>query len=181
MKYISIIGIGQNPVGEHWIRSLWHLAYDDLSLAMRDAGVERIDALYVGNMLSGEISGQAHLGALVADFAGMRGIEAVKVEAACASGATAFRQGLMGVASGYQDVVAVVGVEKMTDDVGSKLTAGLASAADADYETVHGVTFVALNPLIMRRYMHEYGLSHDDFANFRVNAHANRANHPNTM
>ena len=50
------------------------------------------DALYVGNMLSGEISGQAHLGALIADFSGLRGIEAFKVEAACASAAVAFRR-----------------------------------------------------------------------------------------
>ncbi len=168
-------------MGEHWDKSLRHLAYEALSAAMRDAGVERVDAIYVGNMLSGEISGQAHLGPLVADFAGLRGVEAVKVEAACASAAAAFRMGLMGVASGFQDVVAVVGVEKMTDDVGSKLTAGLASAADADYETVHGVTFVALNALIMQRYMHEYGLTKADFANFSVNAHANAANNPNAM
>ncbi len=181
MRDISIIGIGQTPVGEHWGRSLRHLAYDALHLAMKDAGVERVDALYVGNMLSGEISGQAHIGPLIADFAGLRGIEAVKIEAACASGAAAFRQGVIGVASGYQDVVAVVGVEKMTDDVGSRLTAGLASAADADYETVHGLTFVALNALIMQRYMHQYGLSKADFANFSVNAHANGANNPNAM
>ena len=43
--------------------------------------------------------------------------------------------------------VIALGVEKMTDDVGSKLTAGLASAADADYEVIHGVSFVALNAL----------------------------------
>lgn len=181
MRDVSIIGIGQSPVGEHWEKSIRQLSYDALSAAMHDAGVERVDAIYVGNMLSGEISGQSHLGALVADFAGMRGTEAVKVEAACASGSAAFRQGIMGVASGYQDVVAVVGIEKMTDDVGSKLTAGLAAAADADYETVHGLTFVALNALIMQRYMHEYKLRKEDFANFSVNAHANGANNPNAM
>lgn len=181
MRDVSIIGIGQTPVGEHWDKSLRHLAFDALSAAMQDASVAKVDAIYVGNMLSGEISGQAHLGALIADFAGLRGIEAVKVEAACASAAAAFRLGLMGVASGYQDMVAVVGIEKMTDDVGSKLTSGLASAADADYETVHGVTFPSLNALIMRRYMHEYGLAKEDFANFSVNAHANGANNPNAM
>ncbi|MFQ5575703.1 MAG: thiolase domain-containing protein [Anaerolineae bacterium] len=173
--------MGQTPVGEHWDKRLRHLAYEALSAAMRDAGVERVDAIYAGNMLSGEISGQAHLGPLVADFAGLRGVEAVKVEAACASAAAAFRMGLMGIASGFQNVVAVVGVEKMTDDVGSKLTAGLASAADADYETVHGVTFVALNALIMQRYMYEYALTKADFVNFSVNAHANGANNPNAM
>jgi acetyl-CoA C-acetyltransferase len=148
---------------------------------MRDAGIERADALYVGNMLSGEISGQAHLGALIADFAGMRGIEAIKVEAACASAAAAFRQAYIGVASGLQDIVIALGVEKMTDDVGSKLTAGLASASDADYEVIHGVSFVALNALVMQRYMHEYKVTREDFAGFSVNAHTNGAGNPNAM
>jgi acetyl-CoA C-acetyltransferase len=160
---------------------LRHLAYDALAAAMKDANLERADALYVGNMLSGEISGQAHLGPLVADFAGLRGVEAVKVEAACASAAAAFRQAYIGVASGLQDIVIALGVEKMTDDVGSRLTAGLASAADADYEVIHGVTFVALNALIMQRYMHEYEVNREDFAGFAITAHANGAGNPNAM
>lgn len=179
MREVSIIGIGQTPVGEHWSRSLRHLGYDALAAAMRDAGVERADALYVGNMLSGEISGQAHLGPLIADFAGLRGIEAVKVEAACASAAAAFRQAYITVASGIHDIVIALGVEKMTDDVGSKLTSGLASAADADYEVIHGISFVALNALIMQRYLYEYKLTREDFAGFAINAHANGAGNPN--
>ncbi len=179
MRDVSIIGIGQTPVGEHWGRSLRHLAYDALAAAMRDARVERADALYVGNMLSGEISGQAHLGALIADFAGLRGIEAVKVEAACASAAAAFRQAYIAVAGGLQDIVMALGVEKMTDDVGSQLAAGLASAADADYEVIHGITFVALNALVMQRYMFENNLTREAFANFAINAHANGTGNPN--
>jgi acetyl-CoA C-acetyltransferase len=80
VRDVSIIGIGQTQVGEHWELSLRHLAYKALAAAMQDAGIERADALYVGNMLSGEISGQSHLGPLIADFAGLRGIEAVKIE-----------------------------------------------------------------------------------------------------
>ena len=104
MRDVSIIGIGQTPVGEHWDRSLRHLAYDALIAAMRDANVERADALYVGNMLSGEISGQAHLGPLIADFAGLRGIEAVTVEAAGASGGVALRQAYL-AAPRHADIV----------------------------------------------------------------------------
>ncbi|HRV90986.1 MAG TPA: thiolase domain-containing protein [Anaerolineae bacterium] len=181
MRDVSIIGIGQTPVGEHWGRSLRHLAYDAVAAAMRNANIERADALYVGNMLSGEISGQSHLGTLIADFAGLRGIEAVKVEAACASAAAAFRQAYIGVASGLQDIVIAVGVEKMTDDVGTQLSAGLAGAADADYEVIHGITFVALNALIMKRYMHEYNVAREDFAGFAINAHANAAANNNAM
>jgi acetyl-CoA C-acetyltransferase len=181
MRDVAIIGIGQTIVGEHWDRGLRHMAYDALAAALKDAKIERADALYVGNMLSGEISGQAHLGALIADFSGLRGIEAIKVEAACASAAAAFRQAYMGVASGLQDIVIALGVEKMTDDVGSALTAGLASAADADYEVIHGITFVALNALIMQRYMYEYNLTREDFAGFAINAHANGVGNPKAM
>jgi acetyl-CoA C-acetyltransferase len=148
---------------------------------MQDAGVERADALYVGNMLSGEISGQSHLGPLIADFAGLRGIEAIKVEGACGSGAAAVRMGYLAVASGLQDIVICAAVEKMTDDVGGRLTSGLAQAADADYEVVHGISFVALNALLMRRYMYVYDVAHEDFAGFSINAHANAVGNPNAM
>ncbi len=181
MRDVSIIGIGQTPVGEHWNRSLRHLAYDAIAAAMQDAGIERADALYVGNMLSGEISGQSHLGPLIADFAGLRGIEAVKIEGACAGGAAAVRIGYLAVASGLQDIVICAGVEKMTDEVGSRLTSALAQAADADHETVHGISFVALNALLMRRYMYEYGVRHEDFAGFAINSHANAVGNPNAM
>jgi len=110
MRDVSIIGIGQTPVGEHWDKSLRMLAYGALNAAMHDARLERVDALYVGNMLSGELTKQEHLGALIADFAGQRGIEAMKIEAACGSAGAAFRVGYAMVAGGVQDVVAVMGV-----------------------------------------------------------------------
>ena len=46
-------------------------------------------------------------------------------------------------------------LEKMTDTVGQDTTAGLAMAADAEYESVHGVSFVGLNALVMQRYQYE--------------------------
>jgi acetyl-CoA C-acetyltransferase len=181
MRDVFVIGIGQTPIGEWWDRSLRHLAYDALKAAIEDAAIERPDALYVGNMLAGQLSRQAHLGALIADFCGWRGIEAVTVEAACASGGAAFQAGLRAVASGAVETSAVVGVEKMTDGIGSAITGALATAADADYEIVHGVTFAALNALVMQRYIHEYDVCHDDFAPFSINAHRNAVDNPNAM
>ena len=181
MRDVAIIGVGQTKVGEHWDISLRHLALEALQAAMTDAGVAQADALYVGNMLSGELTGQEHLGALVADFAGLRGIEAFKIEAACGSGAAALRMGYIAVAGGLADIVVVVGVEKMTDTLGPDATSALAMAADADYEAAQGVSFVAINALLMRRYMHEYGYDHQDFAPFAVNAHRNGANNPYAM
>jgi acetyl-CoA C-acetyltransferase len=181
MRDVAIIGIGQTPVGEHWQTSIRHLMLGAGLNALKDANVAKVDAVYVGNMLSGELSGQSHLGALAVDFMGMSGVEALKVEAACASGAAALRVGYLAVGSGTIDLALVLGVEKMTDTSGRETTAALARAADAEYEVSQGISFVALNALLMRRYMHEFGWRREDFANFAVNAHANGVNNPNAM
>lgn len=181
MRPVHIVGIGQTPVGEQWERSLRHIAHDAVIPALRDAGLERADALYVGNMLSGELVGQEHLGALIADFVGLRGIEAYKIEAACGSGGAALRTGYMAVAGGIHDVVVVAGVEKMTDTIGKDTTAGLAMASDQEFEAAEGVSFVALNALLMRRYMYEFDVQHAAFGHFAVNAHRNAAGNPNAM
>jgi len=181
LRDVSIIGIGQTPVGELWDKSLRHLAHDAIMAALRDAGVKRPDALYIGNMLSGQLAEQEHLGPLVADFIGLHGIEAFKIEAACGSGAAALRVGHMAVAGGLHDLVIVCGLEKMTDATGADTTAGLAMAADQEYEVTHGLSFVALNALLMRRYMYEYGVKHEEFAGFSVNAHRNGAGNPHAM
>jgi len=181
MRDVAIIGAGQIPVGEHWTTSLRHLMLGAAQNAMQDAGVGSVDALYVGNMLAGEMLGQSHLGALAADFLGLRGIEALRVEAACASGAAALRVGYLAVASGAANIVLALGVEKMTDTSGQETTAALTAAADAEFEVSQGISFVALNALLMQRYMHVYGWKREDFANFAINAHANGANNPFAM
>ncbi len=181
MRQVAILGVGLVPVREHWELSIRDLAVEAGRAAMEDAGVEKIDALYVGNMTSGSINQQRQLGALVADFLGQRGVEAVRMEAACGSAGSAMRQGILAVASGDYDAVLAIGVEKMTETPGADTTTALVGAADAEYEAIHGVSFVGLNALIMRRYMHEYGYQQQDFAPFAINAHANGAHNPYAM
>ncbi len=178
MRKVAILGIGQTVIGEQWEKSLREIGGEAALAAMHDAGVERVDALYVGNMLSPLIDAQNQLGTYFADWIGLWHQEAVKVEAACGSGAAALRAGLMAVSSGEIDSALVMGVEKMTDKAGHDVTAALATAADADYEVEQGVSFVGLNALIMKRYMHEYGWKHADFAPFSINAHANAMYNP---
>ncbi len=180
-RNVSVIGVGQSPVGEHWTLSLRHLALEAIQAAMQDATVKRVGALFVGNMLAGALSRQQHLGALLADFVGMRGIEAVAVEAADASGGAAFRQALLAVQSGAIDLALVVGVEKMTDTVGPNVAAAQTITTDADHESVHGLTAAAAGGLLMRRYMHENDVRLEDLAGFSVNAHANGAGNPFAM
>jgi acetyl-CoA C-acetyltransferase len=178
MRQVAILGIGQIKVDEHWDLSLRELGGNAAFAAMQDAGMEKVDALYVGNMLSPMVSAQNQLGAFFSDWVGLWGQESVKVEAACASGAAAFRAGLMAVGSGDLDSALVVGVEKMTDKAGREVTAALATAADADYEVEQGISFVGINALVMRRYMFEYGWKHEDFAPFSINAHTNALHNP---
>lgn len=182
MRQVAVIGIGQTNIGELWDHSLRSLAGDALQDAMRDAGLERRpDALFVSNMMASMLSNQTHLATVIADYVGWLGIEASTVEAACASGGAAFQTAVRAIASGAIDVAAVCGVEKMTESLPNITFKALATAADADYESIHGITFVGLNALIMRRYMHEYGISHDAFAPFAINAHGNASNNPNAM
>jgi acetyl-CoA C-acetyltransferase len=178
MREVAIIGIGQTPIAEHWDESLRYLAAEAIHTALVDAGRNNTEALFVGNMLSGSLNQQENLGVLISDWVGLRFIETQKVEVACASGAAAFRSAMIAVASGEIDSAIAVGVEKMTDSKPSEVTSALATAADADWESAQGLTFVAINALIMKRYMYQYGWKHADFAQFSVNAHANAVHNP---
>jgi len=179
MREVAIIGIGQTPVAEQWEKSIREIAGDALLHALADAGKETVDGIFVGNMLSGILSNQENLGTLIADWVGLRGVEAVKIEAACGSGAAAVRMGTLAVASGMMDCVVAMGVEKMSETPMPETTAALATAADADFEADEGISFVGLNALIMRRYLYEYKWKHTDFGPFSINAHANALNNPN--
>ena len=181
MTEVVIAGIGQTEVGEHWEISLRDLAFDAIQGALQDSGGLRPQALFVGNMLAPNLSNQAHLGALLSDYAGLTGIEAVTIEAAGASGGAALRQGYMAVASGMVNAALVVGVEKFTDKIGPDVDSALATTFDSDFEAVQGITATAQAALLMRRYMHENDVPNHGFAGFAVTAHANGAGNPCAM
>jgi len=181
MRQVAIIGIGQVPVREHWDNGIRELSVKAILNAMDDADIKQVDALYIGNMLGSYLSDQSNLGALVAEYAGLNVQESLSVEAACGSAAAAFRQAVIAVASGKIDTAVAVGVEKLTEHSDVAPSNGLATAADADYEAAMGLSFVSINALLMRRYMHEYGCNKSDFAGFVINAHKNALHNKNAM
>lgn len=181
MTDVIIAGIGQTRVGEFWDISLRSLAVRAILAAIKDSGGLRPQALYAGNILAANLSRQAHLGTLLADFSGLVGIEAETLEAAGASGAAALRQGYLAVASGLVDVALVVGVEKYTDVIGPEIEAALATTTDSDFEAIHGLTPTSQAALLMRRYQHEFDLPPNGLAEFVLTAHANGAGNPNAM
>src|SRR5215217_1327572 len=181
MTEVVISGIGQTEVGEHWDMGLRELAFAAIQAAVKDSGGLKPQSLFVGNMLAPNLSNQAHLGVLLADYAGLLGIEAVTIEAAGASGGAALRQGFLAVASGMVDVALVVGVEKFTDKVGSDVDTALATTSDSDFEAIQGMTPTTQAALLMKRYMHEYDVPSDGFAGFALTAHANGMGNPCAM
>ena len=185
MGDVVIIGVGQTPVGEHWEISLRSLAARAVQAVRLDArqsapGLEP-GALYIGNFLAPVATNQTNLGALVTENLGLTGIESYTVEAAEASGAAAFRQGYLAVASGYVDCAVVLGVEKCTDAIGAQLEAAASQGTDYEYEAVYGLTATAQAALLMQRYLHEHGLGHSALAGFPILAHTNAVNNPNAM
>lgn len=175
MRAVSIIGVGCTRFGERWDSSLRDLVVETGIAAIEDAGVagEAIDALYVGNMSGGRFVEQEHIGALIADYAGLSRlhIPSTRVEAACASGGLALREAFLAVASGYADIVIAAGVEKMTDVSSGVAADALAAAADREWECFFGATFPALYAMIARLHMRRYGTTREQLAQVAVKNH----------
>lgn len=178
MRDVSIVGIGQVPVQKAYEQSLQQLGATAVKRAMADAGIETIDALYAGNMLSDELQNQKHMAALIADEAGLFGIEALQVRAATASGAAALRMAYLAVASGEVDVAVAVGVEKMSE---GSVTPALAKALHAKQEVAVGATLISKNAELMRLYAERYHMPEDGLVNFAINAHQNALTNPNAL
>lgn len=174
MRPVSVVGTAQVPVRKEYGEGLRELGASAVRSALADAGAERADALYLGNMLADELQGQKHLAALVADAAGLRGIEALQIRAATASGAAALRVAYLAVASGAADLVVAAGVEKMSAPT---VTSVLAKALDAQREVPDGATLIGHNARLMQWYQEQYHPPDGALARFSVNAHQNaRAN-----
>jgi acetyl-CoA C-acetyltransferase len=182
MRDVAVIGIGCTKFGEWWDRSFRNLIVEAGVQAIEDANLagEQIDAMYVGNMSAGRFIEQEHIGALIADYAGLAAehIPATRVEAACASGGLAFRDAVTAVASGMSDIVVAAGVEKMTDVDTSASTDALAGAADREWEGFVGATFPGLYAMIATDYMHRYPLTREQLAQVAVKNHYNGARNP---
>jgi acetyl-CoA C-acetyltransferase len=183
MRKVYVVGVGQVPVSKQGQERGRYMAARAITAALGEARLEprEVTALIVGNMMSGMLAQQQQLGALFADVAGLRGVEAATVEAACGSGAAAARWGYMCVAGGFHDVAVVCGMERMTHAPKETTTASLATAADWELEGCMGESFLSLNATLMSSYMKAWGVGARDFAHFAINAHRNALGNPNAL
>jgi acetyl-CoA C-acetyltransferase len=183
MRSVSIIGYGITKFGEHWMESFRELVAKAGIMALQDSGLEGddIEAIYGGCMASGRFIAQEHIGALIADQLGLNPIPSTRLEAACASGGVALRTGFLSVASGAYDVVAVGGIEKMTEVSTEEAAIALGGAGDQETELFHGASFPALYALMARKHMEKFGTTEEQMAAAAVKNHKNAMGNPNAQ
>ena len=180
MRPVAVIGVGKTPFGAFADRDLRSLAVEAGEKCLKDSGVAPagIESFYLGNFAGPSFAGQSHLAPFVSTALGIRGVPATRVEAACASGGSAFFHAWLEVAAGIHDLVMVVGVEKMTSQSTARVSEILAQAGDCGGEMLAGNTFASLFAMIARRHMYEFGTKREHLAAVAVKNHANGALNP---
>jgi len=178
---IYVAGVATTKFGELWDVSPRMLAREAVTGALSDAGlsVGDVDALFVGNMLSGLLGRQEHLGAFFAEELGMK-TPAFKVEGACASGGLALHNAINSILAGQYATVLVLGVEKMTDHKPEDVATALMGAG-SDEERAAGATFPGLYALLARVHMEEYGTTEEEMASVAVKNHEHAHLNPNAQ
>ncbi len=168
---VAILGAATTKFGELWNISPRALINEAVAGALTQShlALADINAIFVGNMLSGILGGQEHLGAFVAEELGVH-IPAFKIEGACASGGLAVHLAVNSILSTSYQKVLVVGVEKMTDHKPEETTLALMGAG-SDEERTAGATFPSLYALIARAHMKEYGTTEEQMAAVSVKNH----------
>jgi len=163
MRDVAIIGAGMIPFGRRDEDSLLDLlAYSSLK-ALDDAGLgdKGVDAVYVANMGAGILQHQTSVASALVDRLGLLPAAADAVENGPASGASAIKNGLLAVASGYYDLVLVAGGEKMREVVGWKATDFVATMTHPEVEYPYGITLPGMAGMFTRLYMEKYGLTRE--------------------
>ena len=180
MRSVSIVGTGLTAFGEHWEKNFKELIAEAGVKAIEDSGLHRkdIEAVYGGCMASGRFIGQEHIGALIADQLGLNPIPATRLEAACASGGVALGNGYLAIAGGMYDIVAVGGIEKMTEVSTEDAGFALGGAGDQETELFMGASFPALYALMARAHMEKFGTTEEQLAQVAVKNHKNAEHNP---
>ena len=178
---IVIAGIGLVPVGEHWDTTLRGLGSKAIREALADSGGLAPQGLFAGNAFASILTHQTNLAALLADEAGLTGIEASAFEAAGASGGAAVRAAYLAVKSGFLDTAVAIGIEKITENTGTKAAQTQDLMLNYEYETMAGMTIPSGAALLARRYLVEYGLERGVLDCMSLNAYNQACGNPDAF
>jgi acetyl-CoA acetyltransferase len=173
---VWIAGTGMTRFGRR-DESLPDLIAEAGLAALRDAGIERPDALVVAAMNPEEFTGAGNYGSLINTYLGLAQVPTVRVETATSSGMAAVYAGFADIAAGLHRTVLVVGGEKMSHIPTPRVSEIIGRSIDP-HERTYGTTMPALAGLITRAAMHSRGLTLREMAQVAVKNHANGARNP---
>jgi len=172
MMKVGIVGIGHGRFGRRSDANVQELAFEPFRDALADAsGLSRkdIDALIIGS--SPEYHKQRSLPGVVAEYLGMNPQATWLTEAACASGSSAIRTAYMAIKSGMHDIVAVIGLQKMTELSTPEILALMGRVGDVQWESIFGTTFPGYYALYATRHMYEFKTTKEQMAMVAVKNH----------
>jgi acetyl-CoA C-acetyltransferase len=179
---VAMVGAGMCRFGafpEKTTRDLLAEAYREMITSVdRGFDPKQIGAVYIGNFSSELFEGQGHTAPIMAEWLGLSQRPALRVENACASGGTALREGVLGIASGMYNMVLVGGIEKMTALPIEGVTDALATAGDEIFEIPAGFTFPAFYATMATAYLARYGVGPEILRAVGIKNHENGALNP---
>ncbi|MCI4335233.1 MAG: acetyl-CoA acetyltransferase [Thermoplasmata archaeon] len=147
--------------------------------ALDRAGIEpgKVELTVVANAF-GIAERQAHVGPLLNTALGIPQVPSFTVESACSSSSAALHEAFVHVAGGFQDVVLVVGFEKLSHLGTLAATSYFAMGADYPFESANGATFPGLYATIADAHARKYGTSSEELGAVAIKNHANGARNP---
>jgi len=176
MSYIT--GVGLLPYGKHEGSSTIDLMSRAAELALADAGLKRAD---IDGFLCGYSTTMPHI-MLATVFAEHFGITPSYAHAIQVGGATGMAMAMLAhqlVEGGVAKNVLVVGGEnRLTGQSRDASIQALAQVGHPTYEVPLGPTIPAYYGLVANRYMHEYGVTQEDLAEFAVLMRKHAISHP---
>jgi acetyl-CoA C-acetyltransferase len=182
-RRIALIGAGMSVFGRNYPHKrnsdLWIDAWLDAVKSV-DKGIEPkdVDACYIGNFTADLFNHQGHIAPLMANLVGLSPKPASRFEGACASSGVALRQAILSIASGVHDVIAIGGIETMTEVPTTLVTDALAAAADTTFEYPAGATFPGLYAAVASAHFHQYGTTSEDLMRVGIKNHENGKENP---
>ncbi|HIE37105.1 TPA: thiolase family protein [Candidatus Geothermarchaeota archaeon] len=168
-----IVGVGYTKVGEFWYKDIYQISYEALKMLMNDYGVADVDALYVGNALSSYYDRQLALASHIADTMGLYDISVSTFSSGGASSAQAIYNAILGVISGQFESVIVGGVEKMSEELPSKIVRGVSLVEKSFFIDYIGLTSFSLHALVAKIYMDRFKLDREDLSALPILEHEN--------
>jgi acetyl-CoA C-acetyltransferase len=181
MGRIAIVGVGQSRFGKRSDASLRELAFEAYSSALDDADLESsvIDGSVVCSAT--HYDKQRSPAGVVSEYLGLSPKPTFNVEAACASSAVGLRIAWSLVSSGLNDVVAVVGAQKMTELSSGEIQELMGRAGDVMWESPFGTSMPAYYAMYANAHMARYGTTEDDMARVTVKNRKYGAKNPQAM